>query len=491
MPRKSKPTPAQPATPLSLPGSAANPRQAAAVILGQVADGRHTLDQALDRFHSRGTQLSFRDQRLFQALVFGVLRQQGRLDWIIDQISRTPVKKMDPPVRTILRLGLFQIGFMDRIPVSAAVNTSVEIAKGLAPPWVVKLINAVLRRAAREWDQIPLPDPVKDPVKFLSVKYSHPAWMVRRWCNRWGRQAAQDHCAANNAISPLGLRTNTLRTDRNTLVEALTGEVGSLSIGRFSPWHLNVTAPRTPLATILPFKNGWFQVQDEAAQLAARIADPRPGEQILDACAGLGGKTGALAQLMKNRGTILAIDRSAAKLNQLEKAMQRLGITNVATQAVDLMAPHPFENSDYRFDRILLDAPCSGLGVIRRNPDTKWRARPQDLPRHGKRQYRLLKRIAPLVKPGGYLVYVVCSTEPEENGGVIERFLEKHPKFQQESILADERKKKYGRGEKKKAPSTGPRAQALHLLTKDGFLQTRPHVQGLDGFFVARLRRHR
>ncbi|MGB5983943.1 MAG: 16S rRNA (cytosine(967)-C(5))-methyltransferase RsmB, partial [Desulfobacterales bacterium] len=447
-----------------------DPRRGAAEILLKVDSQNVPLDRALEKYLARHRDFDLRDQRLMHALVFGVLRYQGQLDYFIGSFSRTPLEKMHPPVRVILRLAIFQMRFMDRIPDPAAVHTAVELAKQLAPPWSVKFVNAVLRRAVREQHQVDFPDEAADPIQALAVQYAYPPWMVRRWLERWGRGPTEAHLKAHNAIAPIGIRTNTLKTNTGRLADALAELCGSLSPGWFAADHLNITAPTAALPELKPFTQGGFQVQDEAAHLVALLCDPQPGERILDACAGLGGKTGALAQLMTDSGSILATDRAPWKLERLKIEMQRLGVTQVTTRKLDLTAAEAFKGES-PFDRILLDAPCSGLGVIRRNPDTKWRKQPQDILRHGEHQFRLLQCLAPHVKPGGVLTYAVCSTETEENEDVIRRFLTAHQDF--------------------KVAHDHPRlsAAALQLVDGEGFLRTQTAQHGLDGFFAVKLQR--
>jgi len=450
--------------------AAPEPRRSAVEILVDIEKNQFTLDQALDRFYDRHENLPHRDQRLLHALVFGVLRWQGQLDWILGQFSRTPLKKMDSPVRAILRMGLFQVRCMDRIPASAAVNTAVNLAKKMGPPWTVKFVNAVLRKTVREHDQIPFPDPQLNPVESLAVQHAFPAWMVARWLERWGLPQTDAHCRAHNAIPPLSIRVNTLKTDLPRLKKDLAGEVAGIAPGRFLSDHLNISTPRTALPELNSFQQGGFQVQDEAAHLVALVADPQPGQRVLDACAGLGGKTGALAQLMDNEGTILAVDRSQYKLDGLTNEMQRLGVTSVATRTLDLNSPAPLADQG-PYDRVLLDAPCSGLGVIRRNPDSKWYKLPNDIPYHGAGQKRLLRRLAPLVAAGGYLIYAVCSTEPEENEEVVRSFLAQAGNF------------RIARTHARIPPA------ALPLVDGQGFFRTRPALHGVDGFFAAKLQR--
>ena len=447
-----------------------DPRREALFILNELEKGRQTLDVILENRSSRNRSGSRRDRALLTALVHGVLRWRGHLDYLIGHFSTTPIKKINPNVLNILRLGLFQIIYLDRIPDSAAVNTSVEMAKSMAPAWVVRFTNAVLRKCAGNYTRVPLPDSKKRPVKSLAVRKSFPDWLIARWLQRFGEPTVESLCDAINLVPPITVRTNTLKTTRRQLRQDLAEDVETMEATSHSPDGLNLFNPRVPIPELEAFKQGSFQVQDEAAQLVSLVLAPRPGERILDACAGLGGKTGHLAQLMQNSGEIVAVDKNAAKLAKLLLEMQRLGIAIVSTWQQDFEKPVGRKKIK-PFDRILLDAPCSGLGTLRRNPDIKWMASKQDLKRYSKRQLEFLKFTARLVKDGGIIVYAVCSAEPEENEGVINTFLKNHSDF-----VID------------KCNETQLKAYNA-FMDPDGFFKTHPKHSQLDGFFFVRLRR--
>ena len=447
-----------------------DPRSTAATVLNRLDEQRVPLDQVLDALEDEGrfSAMPPRDRSLFNALVYGVLRWRGRLDWMIGRFSKTPLHRIDPRVLNMLRLGAFQIALLDRIPVSAAVNTSVNLVKTVAPPWVVRFTNAVLRNLAGGYRALPLPDPQKDPVRALAVEASFPEWLIRRWLNRFGVDETAAFCHAVNTIPPITVRVNTLRTDRNRLTASLLNHAVRVEPSVYAPDGVDLWRLKQPLQTLNAFRDGWFQVQDAAAQLVSLFVDPKPGESILDACAGLGGKTGHLAQLMCDRGAVTAMDRDAGKLDRLAAEMKRLGIACVRPLVHHWPEDPLIEGG---FDRVLLDAPCSGLGVLRRNPDAKWTTAESDLTRHQERQGRILSRTAACVRPGGLLVYAVCSTEPEETEAVLGRFLEEHPNFSIDTTpgkLTD---------------------AACRTLTPAGHLRTLPHRHGMDGFFAARLKR--
>lgn len=439
---------------------AADPRKIALDILNKLDDGEKTLDALMDESHELADLFEKRDRALMQALVYGVLRWRSRLDSVISHFSKIALRKIEPKVLNVLRLGLYQLLFMDRIPPSAAVNTSVEMAKSVSASWTVRFVNALLRKAVAG----PIPKPSN-----TAVLKSFPEWLLTRWKRRFGAFRMEAICDAVNRIPPITVRTNTLRTTRKALAASFTGHAEEITATEFSPEGISFSNPKGAVSDMPGFMNGEFQVQDEAAQLAGHILEPKPGETVLDACAGLGGKTGHAAQLMKNDGAIYAGDKDPQKLARLDTEMRRLGISIVKTFCRDLtnpLLPPPAP----AFDRILLDAPCSGLGVLRRNPDAKWKVFESDLSRLHDIQIRLIGHLAPLVKPSGCLVYVVCSTEPEENESVVEEFLQSHSNYQSESL----RPLEWLPGD---------------CITEQGFFNTYPHRLSMDGFFAARLKR--
>lgn len=446
-------------------------RQSALTLLNTLSGSQLTLDAVMNDFYAANQTLDKRDLALVNALVFGVVRWQGRLDHIIAHFSNTPMSKIKTPVLNILRLGVYQLAFMTRIPESAAVNTSVELAKKNGPVWVVKFVNGLLRNVTRNLPSVPFPTMEENKTLSISVGKSFPTWLVQKWLNRFGDEDTVKLCDLLNTVPPISVRANTLRTNRENLLEALSPHVKDLCLTGYSSHGLSFSQPDRPIPQLPGFDNGWFQVQDEAAQLVSILVAPKPGERVLDACAGLGGKTGHLAQLMENKGEILALDHEAKKLALLDREMARLGVTIVKTCVADIEQPLD-ENTLGSFDRILLDAPCSGMGVIQRNPDSKWRLTKKNLNRYKKRQVRFLSALAPLLKPSGILVYAVCSTEPEENDAVIDSFLHAHPDFH----LVTE--------------TDGLNEPTAGLMNPRGFVASFPHKHGMDGFFTARLSRN-
>ncbi len=447
-----------------------NPRAMALKVLIRWEVKKPLLDEVLSEVLDRSVLPDPRDQGLVAELINGVVRHLSFIDYLLSRVSRTPLEKMDPEVRNALRLGAYQILFT-RIPVSAAVNETVKIVKHhRRGKWIVSLVNAVLRELARRKDEIDLPPREMDPVAYLAVKYSYPRWLVERWLARFGEKETEALLQAGNERPVLVVRANTLRVSRDQLLLYLKAEIPEATPTKYSPDGIILYGFQGRITSLRAHKVGWLQVQDEASQLVSYLVSPRPGERILDACAGVGGKTTHLAQLMRNTGRIYALDLYDWRLKRLEENARRLGVTNIEVMAAD--ATKAIETLGGKFfDRLLIDAPCTGTGVIRRHPDIKWARSPEDLVRVPEKQLALLNSLAPLLKGGGVMVYATCSLEPEENEEVIRRFLKEHPDFEIEDA-------------RRVLPPS-----AHELVDEDGFLRTYPHRQGLDGFFGARLRK--
>jgi 16S rRNA (cytosine967-C5)-methyltransferase len=448
-----------------------NARKSALDLLNTLDKGHCTLDAILEEYFATADPVSRQDRALVMALVYGVLRWRGRLDHLISSFSSTRFHKINPIVLNILRLGLFQIIYLDRIPDFAAVNTAVGLAKDSATPWVAGYVNALLRRAVREYQNVTFPDIRQNAVAAMAVRKSFPEWIIRKWLNRYGMENTAMLCDNLNTIPPITVRANTLKASRRKLVEALTCQADRIKPADYAPDGINFMNPAVSIPELDAFKAGWFQVQDEAAQLVSLLLNPQPGDTVLDACAGLGGKTGHLAQLMKNEGLVVALDISKSKLSRLTTDMQRLGASIVSPFKHDLEQKLLPRDRLPAFDRILLDAPCSGLGVVRRNPDIKWRFSKRNLTKYKTRQLRLLENLGPLLKPSGILVYAVCSPEPEENEAVVNEFLKNHDEF----VIS----KEFGQ-----LPDTLGAAANM-----PGVFKSFPHLRQMDGFFAVRLQK--
>lgn len=443
-----------------------NPRHAAFDILLRIEKERSYADILIDRELTHGA-LKGPDRGLLTELVYGVLRRQGTLDHIISHCSSQRIDKLERGVHLLLRLGLYQAFFLDRVPVSAAVNETVKLAHTLAPR-AVGFINAVLRRADRERNTIPYPDKDSDPIGFISACYSNPPWITADWIGQLGVNDTEALAQAMLATPPFTVRCNTLKMDREELHARLDTEGVTAETARYSPFALHLSGP-IQLGRLPSFREGLFTVQDESSQMAAILLAPRPAERVLDLCAAPGGKTTHLAQLMDNRGAILACDAAPRKLVLVEETAARLGIDIITTNPLNAAKPLPFQK-ETEFDKILVDAPCSGLGVLRRNPEGKWWKSRQNVAELVSIQKAILRNAANCLAESGTLLYATCSTTREENEEVIDDFLSRRPDFMLEDL-------------RELFPAfTG-------LFTDRGFFRSWPHRHGMDGFFAARLRR--
>jgi 16S rRNA (cytosine967-C5)-methyltransferase len=413
-----------------------------------------------------GGQLSGPDRGLFAELVFGVLRRQGTLDHILVGLVTQPLAKLEPQVLILLRLGLYQLVYLDRIPESAAVNETVNLTK-LALPRASGLVNAVLRNYLRHKDTVTFPDPLAAPAASIAARHSHPAWLVKLWFSQLGEEETEHLAEASSRQPPLTLRANTLKNSRDELMSRFADNGITATSCRFSPHGFHIEG-RHHIPGLPGFREGLFTVQDEASQMASLLLNPQPGERILDACAAPGGKATHLAQLMGNQGELLAMDVAGSKLPLILETAQRLGISTIRTRAADLLNSAAFP-ADV-FDRVLLDAPCSGLGVIRRNPEAKWRLTSADITRLAATQQSLLKNAIRMLKPGGALLYSTCSTTVEENEAVVLDFLSRRPDCVLENL-------------------TDLFPEYAELFTPQGMFRAWPHRHGMDGFFAARLRK--
>ena len=402
------------------------------------------------------------DQALATRLVYGTLAWQGRLDHHLKGLVRMPVADLDPPVRAALRLGLYQLLFLDRVPAYAAVDASVGLARAAEGAGAAGLVNAVLRRAAVAGAAgLALPDPAADPLERLAIEWSHPRWLVERWAAELGRDELPRLLAANNVRGPSAVRANRLRTTRDALrAELAAARVAALP-SAWAPDGLVVEKGAARLRALPAWRDGRLAFQGEAAQLVTTLLALAPGDRLLDACAAPGGKAAQAAALLEGRGLVVALDRRPGGVRRVREEAARLGAACVEAAVGDARRP-PFARP---FDAVLVDAPCSGLGTLRRHPELRWRRRTEDIPRLAALQREILAGVAPLVRPGGLLVYAVCTLAREENEDVVEWFQGAHPAFVLERP-----------------------ALARDLLAPAGYLRTLPHRHGLDGFFAARLR---
>ena len=367
-----------------------------------------------------------KDKNLVYQLCLGTVRWLYLLDWLLEKRLSKPLKKLPIKVRATLEIGLYQILFLDKIPLFAAINEAVEIVKhDKSCRWAKGLVNAVLRRCIEYKEEIKSSKPFgvePNSIEGISILTSHPTWMVKKWVNRLGTQKTQELCNANNLIAPLSIRVNTLRCSRDELFNLLKEEGLLVKKGSLCPDALLVLNCKGNVYNLKGFKEGYFQVQDEAAQLVSYLLNPKKGQKILDACAGVGGKTTHIAQLTSDNAEILAVDKDSNKLKILKENINRLSIKSILIYTLDRFIKD-YKDKKSCFDRILIDAPCSGLGVIRRHPDIKWNRTKDDIAFLSNIQFDLLCNYSQFLKKDGILVYSTCTLEPEETIEVIERFL--------------------------------------------------------------------
>ncbi|MGP8049857.1 MAG: 16S rRNA (cytosine(967)-C(5))-methyltransferase RsmB [Desulfobaccales bacterium] len=411
-------------------------------------------------------QLPRPERALLLELVQGVKRWELRLDYFLSQLSAIPLAKLHPLVLLILRLAAYQILMLDRVPARAAVHQAGLEAKARRLPAAYGgFINAVLRRLAAG-DLPPLPERQTDLAAALSVEYSHPAWLVRRWLERWGLEQTEARLSANNRLPPLTVRVNTLKTDPASLIARLNREGVAAQACRFSPVGLHLSGLKAPPLELPSYQEGLWLFQDEAAQLVSLLLPPAAGRR-LELGAGRGGKSTHLAELSGNAGLILALELHQGRLRELRGALQRWGASAVQPVRADAAGGLPIGDG-VKMDAALLDAPCSALGILRRHPEIKTRLTEADLATFPPRQRAWLEAAAAVLRTGGHLLYITCTVEPAENQELIESFLGAHPEFR----LATD-------------PQRLP-AAARHLVQPPGWFSS-SGADDLDGFFAALL----
>ena len=404
--------------------------------------------------------LSEKDRALLNEIVRGTLRWKKRLDWIVDQLWQGKSKKLAPKIRWLLWIGLYQIDFLQKIPDSAAVNEIVKIGRKIAGPSVAGILNGMLRSYLREPERVHFPDERDDPVLALAVRKSHPEWLVARWIDQFGLEAASQLCDANNTPPLLCVRPNRLKIDPEDFENLLLDKNVEFNKS-IVPGFFRLLSFSWPIIQEW-LDSGLISIQDESAGLPALAADVQPGETVFDLCAAPGGKSTHIAELSGDRATVFSADINPARCRLVRQACTRLGLQSVRVLIAD--ANHiPLKQAD----KIILDAPCSGLGVMRRKTDLRWRRKPEEIEALVSLQKKLLRSAAEHVKPGGALVYCTCTIEPEENDKVIQFFLQHNANF-------------------KLAPvenSNIPKA----LIDENGMIHTFPHLHQMDGSFVAKL----
>ena len=414
----------------------------------------------------RRTELTDQDRRFVTELVYGTVKAGETLDWILRRYINRPLSKVPPMIREILRLGLYQIFYLDKVPFSAACNTAVDLAKCYGHKGTAGFVNAVLRTAVREPEKAAFPHGKGHATEELALKSQHPLWLVKRWVKEFGFEDTERLCQFDNESARLCLRANTLRCNREELLEELQACGAEAEASVWTEEGVVVNA-HGALDELTPLKEGRAQVQDESSMLVAHVVAPQPGEFVLDCCSAPGGKTTHMAALMENKGRIVAGDIYEHKLARIEENAQRLGISIIETIMLDA------RDAGGRFkgqaDRVLVDAPCSGLGVLRRKPDARWHKEQKEIDALPELQLEILKSAAEAVKPGGVLVYSTCTIERSENQAVVEAFLRGNPAFRLEK--------------------TGSFLPCRGEHRQEDMVQLYPQHDGTDGFFIARMRR--
>lgn len=442
------------------PASSKNARETALRILVSCRTNGAWADAALKAQISRDS-LSGPDAALCSRIVYGVTQNRMLLDFYIGAYCSQKPDHLQPPLLDILRMGAYQILFLDKVPDSAAVNTSVELAKLFKRGQASGLVNAVLRKISQNKNDLPaIPD--RDTERYLSIRFSHPKWLVKRLLALLGREETEAFLAADNGVAPLTVQVNPLKTDAEALAAQLAASGVTARPHGWVPGCLELSGTGD-LTELSPFREGKLLVQDPAARLVSLIAGVEPGQRVLDVCAAPGGKSFSAAFAMEDRGNILACDLHENKLKRIRDGAQRLGLSCIETAAAD----GRISRAEWvgAFDVVLVDAPCSGLGIIRKKPDARYK-KADSLFTLPVVQAAILDNAAGYVRPGGTLVYSTCTILPEENQQVTDAFLAEHPDFSRETFSLPE-----------------------PVGETDGQVTLWPQRHGTDGFYICRMRR--
>ena len=439
-----------------------NARELAIKVLQEVYSKQAYANIAMNRILDK-ENITALDRKFLTELVYGTVKATNTIDWIIGKFVNRPLSKIPPMIVYIMRAACYQIMYMDKVPPSAACNEAVELSKKYTHQGTVKFVNGVLRSIIRGTDSIEFPDITKQPIEHISLKYHHPQWLVRQWLQDFGQEETIKLCAANNTAPHLTIRVNTLKTNKEKLIEMLATEGIVVEQSKYADDGLIITEMKGSLADSKSFAQGLWLIQDESSMLVAQIMDAKPGSTVLDMCAAPGGKSTHIAQYLQNDGKVLACDIYEHKLNLVKENSSRLGIKILQTFLQNAtIYVEQFKNiADY----VLVDAPCSGLGVLRRRADARWRKQERELAELPDLQLSILQNAARYLKPGGRLVYSTCTIRRQENQDVIERFLQAEPDFECEQIIH---------------PLKQQSVREIVLY---------PHIDGVDGFYIVSLRK--
>lgn len=417
----------------------------------------------LDRY-SRKYNLQRGTIRFLTQVVYGSIKMRRNIDYVIETVSSRQMKNMERPLITLLRLGVYQLLYMDEIYKEITVDASVEIAKEKCGQPGGDFVNFVLRETLRSENKITYPDVEDNPVEHIALKYSFQDWMVRRWIDRFGVKETVRLCAKCNEEPPLTIRANTLLTDKEALIRDLRNEGVGVRECEMAEEGLIIDLREKSIWNLPAYDEGLFYVQDEASMLVPKILEPEPGDTVIDACSSPGGKATHIAEMMGNTGRIIAFDVTREKIDLLRENADRLGISILEERLLDVTR----EVSEYFYlgDKVLADLPCTGLGTLWRKADERWRRQERDVLGLQKLQLIMLDTVSNYVKTGGILVFSVCSFEPEENEIVVDRFLSKHKSFRLMEIT-------------KYLPEKA--------LFSDGEMKLFPHTHNTDGMYAVRM----
>lgn len=413
----------------------------------------------------KNESLSHQDKALMNEIINGVIRWRAKLDWILTGFYHGDYQKCLNLVKNAMRIAVYQMLFLNRIPIPAAINESVEIVKVIQGEKTAAIVNGVLRNIARNIDNIRYPERGDDEIYFISVIYSHPKWMTKRWIERFGLREAEQLLEINNERPYVPIRVNSLKSKIEEIKSIFDTHEVAYRQCRFNENSLLLDSPRYDISASELFRSGKITIQDPAATLVATLANPKPDDYVIDLCAAPGGKSFILAELMQNQGKIMALDKHESKLRFIVEGAERLGIDIIKTDTADA-SEYSTENLA---DIVIADVPCSGLGTIAKKPDIKWKREQEDIPKLASVQFKILCNAAKLVKIGGAIIYSTCTIEPEENENIISKFLSENPNFSLENA------------ENFISPE----------LCLDGFYYSFPHKSSIDGAFAARLIRNR
>ena len=441
-----------------------NARYGAYEILQRVEEGGYA-DRLLDGYLVRHPDMDPRERGLLTELVYGLLRLRGRIDFALEQFSRQSLQRLEARALLLLRLGAYQLLELDRIPPHAAVHATVELAHQVGMGRVAGLVNGTLRTLIRE--QATIKWPTQEDLKaYLQHNCSLPPWLAKELLRQFPNVDSLALGEAFTKAAPLSLRTNTLKTDRETLLAALAEAGHTARPCRYAPEGIIV---EKRAAQPLPGdSDGWYQVQDEASMLMAHLLDAQPGDRVLDSCAAPGGKTTHIAALTDNQAEVIALEKYPQRVELINQGANRIGAQNIEARCWDLTEKPGFLAPE-SFDRILVDAPCSGLGVLRRNPESRWSRQPTDIKGLVELQRTILRQVAPLLRSGGHLLYSVCTFTAAETDAIVHNFLATHPDFVQEGFR------------------TLLPTEWQELTTEKGCIRTLPHRHdGMDAFFATR-----